>query len=67
MPAPRPLLGLNDLHLVAKVLDVTDDAVFVDEGFSLNEMRRARQLFAQMDEFFNENMGEDWNDQEALV
>jgi hypothetical protein len=78
MPAPRPIIGLNDLHLLAKVLDAADDEFLkpeytqTEDGlfhyvFSVPELRRCRQLFQQLDEFLDETFGEDWNDQEALV
>jgi hypothetical protein len=68
MSAPRPIIGLNDLHLLAKVLDAADDyELEMYGGFSEAELRRCKQLFGQMDEFLDETFGEDWNDQEALV
>lgn len=57
--------GINDLHLLGKVLDHMDDAVLEDLDFTAGERRRAKWIFEDIDERLNETVGLEWNDEEV--
>ena len=58
-------IGINDLHLLGKVLDHMDDAVLEDLGFTTSERRRAEWIFEDLDERLNDMIGLEWNDEEV--
>ena len=57
--------GIGDLLLIGKLLDMMDDAVLEDCGFTDGERARAEWIFEDMDEVLNERVGLDWNDVEV--
>jgi hypothetical protein len=59
-------VGINDMHLLGKVLDVCDDEVLAAEGFTPYERTRAKHLFAVMDAKLNDSVGLDWDEREVL-
>lgn len=66
MPHPsevvKPALSMNDLHLLGRVLEVADET-----EFSCHESRRLDELFAVLERYLSQTIGEGWLEREALV
>ena len=66
MSAPRPFIGINELHLIAKVLDAFTPQEMLTEGFSDYEIAKAERLYDRLDACLTDEVSSIWDAVEVL-
>lgn len=66
MPAPRPWIGRNQLHLIGKLLDSFTPEEMEQAGFTKHEIADAEQLFEDVDNYLTDVIGDYWDETEVL-
>jgi hypothetical protein len=60
------ILGLNDAHLVGKLLDFMDDGLMRKVGFTESERERAAKMFGFLNLYLDAEVDPEWDAMEVL-